>query len=129
MLLERSFVPILRVGTRAMCERLVPRSHAPRGSVCEHFSDRWIIIPAMPSEKTVDVLFEETNLTVEDIAEATRLPTERIEAIALGRWLPSPNEREKVAEAFGVSINDISWGHTLDPRNIRYRRFGLKEEL
>ena len=83
----------------------------------------------MPSEKTIDVLCEEMNLTVEDIAEATRLPTERIEAIALGRWLPSPNERIKVAEAFGVSINDISWGHTLDPRNIRYRRFGLKEEL
>jgi len=83
----------------------------------------------MPSKKTVDVLFEETNLTVEDIAEATLLPTERIEAIALGRWLPNPAERIKVAEAFNVSTSDISWGHTLDPRNIRYRRFGLKEEL
>jgi transcriptional regulator with XRE-family HTH domain len=83
----------------------------------------------MPSLKTVDILFEETGLTVEDIAEATLLPTERVEAIALGRWLPSPSERKKVAEAFGVSISDISWGHTLDPRNIRYRRFGLKEEL
>ena len=85
--------------------------------------------PAMQSEKTVDILFEQTNLTVEDISEATRFPTERIDAIALGRWLPSPSERKKVAEAFGVSINDISWGHTVDPRNIRYRRFGLKEEL
>ena len=83
----------------------------------------------MPSKKTVDVLFEETGLTVEDIAEATELPTERIEAIALGRWLPSPSERKKVAEAFDVSLSAISWGHTVDPRNIRYRRFGLKEEL
>lgn len=83
----------------------------------------------MPSVKTVDVLFEETGLTVEDIAEATHLSAERIEAIALGRWLPSPSERNKVAEALHVSISDISWGHTVDPRNIRYRRFGLKEEL
>ena len=83
----------------------------------------------MPSQKTVDVLFDENDLTVEDIAEATRLPTERVEAIAMGRWLPSPSEREKMAEAFGVAVSDISWGHTLDPRNIRYRRFGLKEEL
>ena len=83
----------------------------------------------MPSKNTVDILFEKTGLTVEDIAEATELLAERIEAIALGRWLPSPSERIKVAEAFGVSINDISWGHTVDPRNIRYRRFGLKEEL
>ena len=87
------------------------------------------IFPAMPSENTIDILFEETNLTVEDIAEATLLPTERIEAIALGRWLPNPSERKKVAEAFGVSVSDISWGHTVDPRNIRYRRFGLKEEI
>lgn len=83
----------------------------------------------MPSQKTVDILFEEANLTVEDIAEATLLPTQRVEAIALGRWMPSPAERKKVAEAFGVSVSDISWGHTMDPRNIRYRRFGLKEEL
>ena len=82
----------------------------------------------MPSKKTVDVLFEEAGLTVEDIAEATLLPTERVEAIALGRWLPSPAERIKVSEAFNVSTSDISWGHTLDPRNVRYRRFGLKEE-
>jgi transcriptional regulator with XRE-family HTH domain len=79
--------------------------------------------------KTVDVLFEETGKTVEDIAELTNLEDARVEAIALGRWTPSPAERAKIAEAFGVSTDEVSWGHTLDPRNIRYRRFGLHEDF
>ncbi|MEX2287587.1 MAG: helix-turn-helix transcriptional regulator [Planctomycetaceae bacterium] len=79
--------------------------------------------------KTIDVLFEQTELTVEDIAERASLPIERVEAIATGRWTPSPREREKIAAAFGVSADEISWGHTLDPRNLRYHRFGLKEDF
>lgn len=79
--------------------------------------------------KTVDLLFEESNLTVEDVAERCGLPTQRVEAIALGRWTPSPAERQRIAAAFEVSVEDISWGHTLDPRNLRYRRFGLQEDF
>ncbi len=79
--------------------------------------------------KTVDLLFEERGFTVEDVAERTKLPAERVEAIAVGRWTPSPTERQKIASAFEVSIDEISWGHTMDPRNIRYRQFGMKEDF
>jgi len=79
--------------------------------------------------KTVDILFDETGLTVEDIMERTGLHFERVEAIALGRWTPSPAERVRIADAFDVKIEEVSWGHTMDPRNIRYRRFGLKEDF
>ena len=79
--------------------------------------------------KTVDVLFEESGLMVEDVAERSKLPPERVEAIAVGRWTPSPRERQRIAEAFGLSVDEISWGHTMDPRNVRYRRFGLKEDF
>ena len=24
-------------------------------------------------------------------------------------------------------MEDVSWGHTMDPRNVRYRRFGFKD--
>ena len=78
--------------------------------------------------KTVDLLFEETGLVLEDVAERAGLPVARVEAIAVGRWTPSPNERQRIASAFSVSVEDISWGHTMDPRNIRYRRFGFAEE-
>ena len=79
--------------------------------------------------KTIDILFEETHLTIEDIAERARLTTERVEAIVVGRWTPSPAERQKIATAFGVSIDEVSWGHSMEPRNVRYHRFGLKENF
>lgn len=79
--------------------------------------------------RTVDVLLDEFQLSVEDVAERSGLNNERVEAIALGRWTPSPQERAKMAAALEVSIEDISWGHTMDPRNVRYRRFGLKEDF
>lgn len=77
--------------------------------------------------KTIDILWEESGLTLEELAHLTRLTEERVEAIAVGRWTPSPVEREKLAAVFGVSVSDVSWGHTMDPRNVRYRRFGLKD--
>ena len=46
---------------------------------------------------TIDVLFEQTGLAIEDVAEKAGLPVERVEAIAVGRWTPSPAERQKVA--------------------------------
>jgi len=75
--------------------------------------------------KTLEHLFEETGLTLEDLAERAALPLERVEAMVTGRWLPSPSERRRMAEAFGVPVEEISWGHTMDPRNIRFRRFGF----
>ena len=80
-------------------------------------------------QKTVDLLFERSGLTVEDVAERSALPAKRVEAIALGRWTPSPAEREKIAAVFNVPVDQVSWGHTMDPRNVRYRQFGLKEDF
>ena len=78
---------------------------------------------------TVDILFEKAGLWIEDVAERTGLTEKRVEAIALGRWTPSADERHRIAQAFSVSTSEISWGHTMDPRNVRYRRFGLKEDF
>jgi transcriptional regulator with XRE-family HTH domain len=79
--------------------------------------------------KTIDVLFEETGLMIEDVAEQSGLSVARVEAIFDGRWTPSPAERQKIASAFGVAVETISWGHTIAPRNVRYHRFGLKEDF
>jgi lambda repressor-like predicted transcriptional regulator len=79
--------------------------------------------------KTIDIYLESTGYGVDDIAERSGLSRERVEAIVLGRWTPSPAERKVVAKALGVEVADVSWGHTLDPRNIRYRQFGLKEDF
>ena len=79
--------------------------------------------------KTVEHLFELTGLPIEDVAERAGLLVERVAAIAEGRWTPSPDERARIAAAFGVLVEEVSWGHSMNPRNIRYRRHGLKENF
>jgi transcriptional regulator with XRE-family HTH domain len=79
--------------------------------------------------KTVEHLLEETGLTIETLAERAGMEADRAAAIADGRWTPSPPERERIAAAFGLPVEEISWGHTMNPRNVRYRRFGLKENF
>jgi len=81
------------------------------------------------NSKAIYEFLEEQKLDIESFANLCQLPVERIEAITAGRWTPSPQDREKIAQALQVSANDIIWGHTLDPRNLRYRRFGLKEDF
>ena len=82
-----------------------------------------------PRVATVDVLLDQQHMTVDDLSEQAGLDLARTEAIALGRWTPAPAERQRIAAAFGVEIDTISWGHTMDPRNVRYRQFGLQEEI
>jgi hypothetical protein len=79
--------------------------------------------------KTIEFLLEQTGLSVDEIAERSLLPAERVAAIALGRWTPSPEERVVIAAALGVGVEEVSWGHSMNPRNIRYHRFGLKENF
>ena len=79
--------------------------------------------------RTLEHLLEDGHWTLEDIADKSGVDIERVLAIAEGRWLPSPEEREKIAAALEVPVEEISWGHTMNPRNVRYRRFGLKENF
>lgn len=79
--------------------------------------------------RTVEHLFEQTGLTCDEVAARAKLPVERVAAIAEGRWTPSPDERARIAVAFGVPIEEISWGHTMNPRSIRYHRHGFKENF
>ncbi len=79
--------------------------------------------------KTVEALLETADLALDELAAKAGLPFERALAIADGRWTPTPTEREKIAAAFGVPVGEISWGHTMNPRNVRYHRFGLKEDF
>lgn len=79
--------------------------------------------------KTIDVLLEELDLVVDELADRSGLDYERVAAIVDGRWLPSPVEREKIAVVLGMAPAEISWGHTMSPRNVRYHRFGLKEDF
>ena len=61
--------------------------------------------------RTVADLCGEKQLSVAELATRSGLDVGRVLAIALGRWTPSPVERQKIAAAFEVGVNEIAWGH------------------
>lgn len=82
---------------------------------------------ASNSPRTIDLIIEDRRITLEELAAASQLGENRVLAIVSGRWTPSPGEREKMAAALGVTAAEISWGHTVNPRNVRYFQHGLEE--
>ena len=78
---------------------------------------------------SIDVLFESSGIGITELAQRSGLTAQRVRSIVRGRWLPSPAQRQAIANALGVDVADVSWGHTMHPRNVRYHRFGLKEDF
>lgn len=57
-------------------------------------------------------LCQEHRLNEHQLAEKTGLDLKRVQAIILGRWTPSPQERDAIASVFGLGRSQIAWGHT-----------------
>ena len=65
----------------------------------------------MESLRSVNELCAEHQLDVKQLAGRAGLDESRVLAIVLGRWTPSPAERDKVAAVFGLTRDQIAWGH------------------
>ena len=74
---------------------------------------------------SIDVLIDQRGMPLSELAAHSGLSMERIDAIVHGRWTPSPEERRRLAWALGVEVEAVSWGHTMNPRNVRYHRYGI----
>ena len=58
-------------------------------------------------------VMEETGTSLQRLVEASGLEAKLVKAIATGNYTPSPSERERLATALGVSIDDIAGGHAV----------------
>lgn len=72
----------------------------------------------MSDTKSVAELCAEHQYTPRQLAEKANLDEQRVLAIVLGRWTPSPQERDKIAGVFGVTRDDITWGHQTPIQHI-----------
>ncbi len=63
-------------------------------------------------------LCRQQQLSVEELARRTGLDDQRVLAIVLGRWTPSPQERQQIAAELGVSREQIVWGHKTPIQHI-----------
>ncbi|HUG89734.1 MAG TPA: helix-turn-helix transcriptional regulator [Planctomycetaceae bacterium] len=68
--------------------------------------------------RSVAELCEEQSLAVEGLAERSGLDATRVAAIVLGRWTPSPAERDAIAGVFGRTRDEIVWGHKTPIQHI-----------
>jgi transcriptional regulator with XRE-family HTH domain len=66
----------------------------------------------MSSVKTVSEWMAENGVGLEELLGASGLEQKVLEAILQGRYTPSPQQRRRVAEALGVPVEEIAWGHT-----------------
>ncbi len=72
----------------------------------------------MDTLATVDELCERHKIDYRQLAEKSGLDEQRVLAILLGRWTPSPAERDRVATVFGLTREQILWGHKTPIQHI-----------
>jgi hypothetical protein len=62
---------------------------------------------------------EETGIGVGQLVTATGLDSKLVKAIVSGNYTPSPSQRQRLAAALSVSMDDISWGHAVPVQHLR----------
>jgi transcriptional regulator with XRE-family HTH domain len=72
----------------------------------------------MPDSINVDQLCADRGIDARQLAEKSGLDEQRVMAIVMGRWTPSPQERDAIAAVFGVSREQIAWGHKTPIQHI-----------
>ena len=61
--------------------------------------------------KTVGQLCAENGINAGELARRSGVDEQRVVAIALGQWTPSPEDRDRIAAVFGLARDQIAWGH------------------
>jgi hypothetical protein len=72
----------------------------------------------MEGTQDVDTLCREHQIDYKQLAAKAELDEQRVLAIVLGRWTPSPTERDRIASVFGLTRERIAWGHKTPIQHI-----------
>jgi transcriptional regulator with XRE-family HTH domain len=70
------------------------------------------------SIKTIEQLCQERGMDAGQLAAKSGVDEQRVLAIALGRWTPSPEDRDRLAAAFGLTRDQVAWGHKTPIQHI-----------
>lgn len=60
---------------------------------------------------SVEELCEKHHLSLAQLVDRCGMEAGRVTAILLGRWTPTPAERQRIAAVFDVAVDEIAWGH------------------
>jgi transcriptional regulator with XRE-family HTH domain len=67
---------------------------------------------------SVDQLCAARKLDVPQLAELSGLDEQRVLAIVMGRWTPTPQERQAIAAVFNLTPDEIAWGHKIPVQHL-----------
>jgi plasmid maintenance system antidote protein VapI len=62
---------------------------------------------------------EDLGMNLDQLVAAAGLEAKLVKAIVSGNYTASPSERKRLAAAIGVSVEDVSWGHTVPVEHLR----------
>jgi transcriptional regulator with XRE-family HTH domain len=65
----------------------------------------------MAQVKTLAEWMAERGLGLAELVEASGLDGRVVEAVACGRYTPSPQQRQRLSAALGVAPEQVAWGH------------------
>ena len=63
-------------------------------------------------------LCKKNGLSLLELADRSGLDLPKTRAIFLGRWTPTPDERQRIAGALQVGVDEIAWGHETPVQHI-----------
>ena len=72
----------------------------------------------MEPVKSVGDWMAERGVGLEQLLEASGLDRKVLEAILHGRYTPSPQQRGRVADALGVAVEQVAWGHVTEVSHL-----------
>ena len=72
----------------------------------------------MTPTQTLTHWMTERGITLAELIDRAGLGKRVVEAIAAGRYTPSPDQRRVLATALGVELEQIAWGHTNEVSHV-----------
>jgi ribosome-binding protein aMBF1 (putative translation factor) len=69
--------------------------------------------------KPIAVYMDERRMSVPELAAASGVDAKVVKAIAEGNFTPSPVQRQRLAAALGLAVEEISWGHAVPVQHLR----------
>jgi ribosome-binding protein aMBF1 (putative translation factor) len=72
----------------------------------------------MSESKAVGEWMGARGITVDDLVRSSALDKKVIEAIIQGRYTPSPQQRQRIAAALGVELDQLAWGQGIEVQHL-----------
>ena len=69
--------------------------------------------------KPLAVHIEEKRTSVDQLVAASGLDAKLVKAIVEGQYTPSPSQRQRLAAAIGIPVEQIAWGHSVPVQHLR----------